>query len=61
MGMRFTLGENNQAICNGCGHVFSTPMPQSVEFTVECPNCASMANYWIEWYVNEIEDEEAEV
>jgi hypothetical protein len=55
--MIFQIGEKN-VTCTQCGHMFLTPLPQNVEFTIECPNCAARANYWIEWYVNEIEDED---
>ncbi len=55
--MKFTIGDNGVA-CKQCGHLFLTPLPQNREFTIECPNCAAKALYWIEWYINEIDDEE---
>lgn len=55
--MKFMI-EDRGVSCRQCGHLFLTPLPQNREFTIECPNCGLTASYWIEWYVNEIEDDE---
>lgn len=55
--VRFEIGEKNVR-CNQCGYQFLTPLPPNREITIVCPNCASQAVYWIEWYVNEIEEED---
>lgn len=55
--MKFEIGDKSIR-CNQCGHLFLTPLQQNEELIIECPNCASKAVYWIEWYVNEIDDEE---
>ena len=43
--------------CNHCGHCFPHEVRDG-ENAITCPACGESARYMVEWYINELEDEE---
>ncbi len=46
--------------CSTCGFFFTQEIPQEKAFLLQCPECGEKGTYLVEWFVNEIEDDELE-
>lgn len=46
--------------CSSCGYLFSREVPHDKPFLLQCPECGMESTYLVEWFINEIEEDEFE-
>lgn len=47
--------------CETCGYLFSRDVPHDKPFSLQCPECGAQATYLVEWFVNEIVEDDEEI
>jgi predicted RNA-binding Zn-ribbon protein involved in translation (DUF1610 family) len=47
--------------CSTCGYLFSRDVPHEKSFQLQCPECGESSTYLIEWFINEIDEEEMDL
>lgn len=47
--------------CSNCGYLFTREVPHEKAFLLQCPECGEKGTYLVEWFINEIEEDELEI
>lgn len=48
---------STEAKCSACGRIFGLKkLPLEIFFEVKCPDCNQVSKYFIETFINEIDD-----